>query len=199
MAEPLGNARRQRRPADGWLGLTGIGRPPPPTCSAPAGPPAADPTAALGSLAPSADPAKPFRVASDLRPNCCFFSQANCRLSASICCTHQPTKTTNCAMSFSAASALCFHCCSRWIGAGMLGPIIMSRLPITPLLPRGRSVARRSYVLVDADHRSDTSRGGAACPAQNVGIGEFTEGLPMPEFDCRRKSLWNKELAETRA
>jgi hypothetical protein len=61
--------------------------------------------------------------------------------------------------------------------AGMLGPIIMSRLPITPWLQGELSVARRGEVLVDADHRPDISRGGAACPAQNVGLGEFTEGL----------------------
>jgi hypothetical protein len=70
--------------------------------------------------------------------------------------------------------------------AGMLGPIIMSRLPITPLLQWGRSVARRSYVLADADHRPDPSRGGAACPAQNVGIGVFAESLPF----LWRINLW---------
>src|ERR1019366_4577859 len=48
---------------------------------------------------------KRLRVASDLHPNCCFFSQANCRLRASICCPYQPTHTTNCARSFSAVSA----------------------------------------------------------------------------------------------
>jgi hypothetical protein len=61
----------------------------------------------------------------------------------------------------------------------MLRPIVMSGLPITPLSQRGLWVARRGYRLVDTDHRTDSSKGGAVCPAQNEPIGGITEVLPQ--------------------
>jgi hypothetical protein len=61
--------------------------------------------------------------------------------------------------------------------SGMLGPVIMSGLSITPLPQRGRWLARRANLLVEAKHEIKRSRVRAACPAQNAGIGGFTEGL----------------------
>ena len=59
----------------------------------------------------------------------------------------------------------------------MLGSIIMSGLAIIPRSHRGRGVARRGNRLVKTKHRTDRSRGGAACPAQKRGICGFAEGL----------------------
>jgi hypothetical protein len=67
--------------------------------------------------------------------------------------------------------------------SGMLGPVIMSGLSITPLPQRGRWLARRANLLVEAKHEIKRSRVRAACPAQNAGIGGFTEGL-------RAKTIW---------
>src|SRR5664279_1681399 len=61
----------------------------------------------------------------------------------------------------------------------MLGPIIMSGLSITPLPQQGRWVARRSYILVDADHCTNSSNTGAACPAQSAQIGGLAENSPL--------------------
>ena len=106
----LGPGRPGRCPRRRGVGATA----PAATGSAPgvASPAAPDP---FDWLAPSGEAAKALAaLASDLRPNSCFFSQANCRLSASICWPYQPIKTTNEAMVFSAARNLCFHCSSRW-------------------------------------------------------------------------------------
>jgi hypothetical protein len=65
----------------------------------------------------------------------------------------------------------------------MLRPIVMSGLPITPLSQRGLWVARRGYRLVDTDHRTDSSKGGAVCPAQNEPIGGITEVLPSKALE----------------
>ena len=85
----------------------------------------------------------------------------------------------------------------------MLRPIVMSGLPITPLSQRGLWVARRGYRLVDTDHRTDSSKGGAVCPAQNEPIGGITEVLPLNGLHVKvrenvlRTALWRLTASDT--
>jgi hypothetical protein len=73
--------------------------------------------------------------------------------------------------------------------SGMLGPIIMRGLSITPLPRQGFRVARLGYILVETDHRTDRSRGGAACPAQNARIGGLADFSPAKNHGLLWKSL----------